>query len=162
MRNRGFKVMLLSFLFIIPLMLVTIKPVYAGPNPPPVEGHWMGPAVIADLTFRPATSEEIVEHGCTYGDLVLSGEARCYGNLVPIPENFGLCIDFNFDEVAADTIPDWLWDPVDFFPPDSGCVPDIEDLKGIAIQTVISYEEYTDPALKKAKVIMLFIVPKGN
>ena len=59
MKNRGFKVILLSILFIIPLMLVTIKPVYSSPNPPPGGFHWMGPAVIADLTFMRAVQTVI-------------------------------------------------------------------------------------------------------
>ena len=161
MRNRGFKVMLLSFLFIIPLMLVTIKPVYAGPNPPPVEGHWMGPAVIADLTFMRAADIQGCSE-CPDDGVVFYGEANCKGELLPIDLYCDLCIDFTFDDVNEETIPGWSFDPDLFFPPDSECVPDREDIKAIAAQTVIKYEEVTNPPRKKAKVILLFIVPKGN
>lgn len=161
MKNRGFKVMLLSILFIIPLMLVTIKPVYAGPNPPPVEGHWVGPAVIADLTFMRAVDVTACV-GCPDNGLVFYGEAKCKGKLLPIEVYCGLCEDFCFNEVNAQTIPGWTLDPAAFFPPDSDCVPDREDIESMAVQTVIKYEENIDPPYKKATVILLFIVPKGK
>lgn len=162
MKNRGFKVMLLSILFIIPLMLVTINNIYSSPNPPPVEGHWMGPAVIADLTFTPGADVGCAD--CIEDGLAFYGEAECKGKLLTIEVNCDLCSTFTFDEVNEQNIPGWTIDPVSFFPPDSDCVPDIKDIKGIAVQTVINFDDYSDqdPPLKKATVILLFIVPKGK
>ena len=166
MKNRGFKVMLLSILFIIPLMLISSHT--AGGPFPPLGFHWMGPAVLTELTFYPAGDKSDCDYWCEDDPdgLVWEGVATCQNQSELIELNCGFCEDFGFDELNEETIKNFLFAVDDVLSPDSPCIPDNKDIGGIAVQTVISFEDYTvqTPPLdmKKAKVIMLFVIPKKN
>ena len=75
-------------------------------------------------------------------------------------------INIPLDELNEETIKNFLFAVDDVLSPDSPCIPDNKDIGGIAVQTVISFEDYTvqTPPLdmKKANVIMLFVIPKKN
>ena len=161
MKNRRLKVMLLPILFIIPLMLVTIKTMYSSPNPPSGDFHWMGPAVIADITFRPATPEEIIANDCTDDGVVFMGEFKCKGQTIELETYYGGCGDFTYTDIDEESLKNFMFDPEDFLS-GSDCIPDNKNIQGIAVQTVIKYEESVFPEYKKATVILLFIVPKGK
>ena len=135
---------------------------------PPLEGHFMGPALIANITFKKATPAEVLEY-CWYevnGEIVYnddgvkfrSDSTDCMGQTFSLEEwNLSCCADFTFDEISKDSLKGFMFncEEMPSWVPER-CAPD-GPYDGLFIQTVLQYSETS--TVKTAKVIMLFVVP---
>jgi len=155
METRKFKMLVLTVLFIVPLMLVTANSVNCGPNPPICAPdtehvvHGQGPAIIADLLIIPMPDNNDLDDGSIW--VTITG--NCKGQ--PVSASVELEAHAFNDVLTAADLQDYRLN--NFGPFAYDCLP--KDSPGdIIINTVVNFDRSETADLVTAKVVLLWAV----